>query len=156
MKIISGGQTGVDQAALRAAKEVGWETGGWMPKGFMTEAGPCPEFRELYGMTEARSKDPASRTGKNVAEANVTLIMGDLNTRGARVAKNCCGAQGKPFRLVPRDMENAAEWAYEVIFPHRPHVLNVAGNREETHPGVHEWAYKVLTEAFRRLKEHGL
>jgi hypothetical protein len=48
-KTISGGQTGADQAAWRAAKAHAIATGGWMPKGFLTEDGPRPEFAELYG-----------------------------------------------------------------------------------------------------------
>ena len=47
-RVISGGQTGVDQAALRAAKAAGLETGGWMPLGWLTEECPRPEFGELY------------------------------------------------------------------------------------------------------------
>lgn len=43
VRIISGGQTGADQGALVAAKQLGIETGGWTPRGFLTEAGPCPE-----------------------------------------------------------------------------------------------------------------
>jgi hypothetical protein len=50
MKIISGGQTGVDRGALKAAKAAGLETGGWMPRGWLSEDGPHPEFAELYGM----------------------------------------------------------------------------------------------------------
>lgn len=52
IRIISGGQTGVDQAALRAAKRVGLPTGGWMPKGFLVEYDFRPDFAELYGMQE--------------------------------------------------------------------------------------------------------
>ena len=46
-KIISGGQTGVDQAALRAAKACGIPTGGWAPKGWRTEDGPAPWLADL-------------------------------------------------------------------------------------------------------------
>ena len=48
-KVVSGGQNGSDQAALRAAKELQIPTGGWMPKDWMTLDGPRPEFEELYG-----------------------------------------------------------------------------------------------------------
>jgi hypothetical protein len=47
-KIISGGQSGADQAGWRAAQMCGIVTGGWMPKDFLTEDGPCPEFAELF------------------------------------------------------------------------------------------------------------
>jgi hypothetical protein len=51
-KIISNGQTGLDQAGWRAARAAGIPTGGWMPKGFLTEDGPHPEFAEDFGALE--------------------------------------------------------------------------------------------------------
>ena len=51
-RIISGGQTGADQAGWRAARACGIPTGGAMPKGFLTEDGPRPEFAGLYGARE--------------------------------------------------------------------------------------------------------
>jgi hypothetical protein len=56
-RVVSGGQTGADQAGWRAAKAVGLETGGWMPRGFLTEDGHRPEFRDLYGAVEHPSSD---------------------------------------------------------------------------------------------------
>jgi hypothetical protein len=35
-RVISGGQTGADQAGWRAARAAGIPTGGFMPKGFLT------------------------------------------------------------------------------------------------------------------------
>lgn len=54
-RVISGGQSGVDQAALRAARAAGIPTGGSMPRGFLTEDGPRPDFAELYGLVELDS-----------------------------------------------------------------------------------------------------
>jgi Circularly permutated YpsA SLOG family len=51
-RVITGGQTGADQAGLRAAKAFGIATGGFMPRGFLTEDGPRPDFSELYGAVE--------------------------------------------------------------------------------------------------------
>lgn len=51
-KIISGGQTGIDQIALELAREYGISTGGWMPPGFVTEDGDKPKMKGLYGMEE--------------------------------------------------------------------------------------------------------
>jgi hypothetical protein len=51
-RVISGGQTGADQAGWRAARAYGIPTGGWMPLGFLTETGPRPEFTELDGATQ--------------------------------------------------------------------------------------------------------
>ena len=56
-RIVSGGQTGADQAGWRAAKALGIATGGWMARRFLTEDGPRPEFRKLYGAVEHPSPD---------------------------------------------------------------------------------------------------
>jgi predicted Rossmann-fold nucleotide-binding protein len=66
-KIISGGQTGADQAALDAAIELGIPHGGWIPKGRLTEAGPLPE---KYNLTEMPTKDYLKRTKQNVADSD--------------------------------------------------------------------------------------
>jgi hypothetical protein len=61
-RIVSGGQSGSDQAGWRAAKALGIATGGWMPSGFLTESGPRPEFAGLYGAREQpRPDDPPCR-----------------------------------------------------------------------------------------------
>jgi len=76
-KIISGGQTGADQAALDAAIEMGIPHGGWIPKGRLTEAGPLPE---KYNLQEMPSKDYLKRTQQNVLDSDGTLFFshGDL------------------------------------------------------------------------------
>ena len=75
LRIISGGQTGVDIAALRAAKAAGLPTGGWMPKGFPTAAGPRPDYAALYGMQETASDKYPERTRKNVEASDVTVVI---------------------------------------------------------------------------------
>ena len=75
MKIISGGQIGADIAALRAAKRLGLETGGWMPKGFRTKDGDHPEYAQEYGMMETQTYDYPRRTKLNVIEADCTLRL---------------------------------------------------------------------------------
>ena len=62
LKIISGRQTGVDIAALRAAKCMGLQTGGWMPMGFRTLDGPHPEYAEEFGMFAHRASNYSART----------------------------------------------------------------------------------------------
>ncbi len=147
--IISGGQTGVDQAALRVAKTLGIATGGWMPKGWRTEQGPRPEFRDLYGMQEHARADYAARTQKNVEVSDATLLLGSTNSRGCRTTLMCCRARNKPFLAIPAD-ENIAAAASEIrrwIGDRKIAVLNVAGNREETEPGIGAWAEAVLIRA---------
>ena len=61
-KIISGGQTGADQAGWRATRAFGIPTGGSMPRGFLTEDGPRPDFAELFGAVEMPTPDHHART----------------------------------------------------------------------------------------------
>jgi hypothetical protein len=68
-RIVSGGQTGVDRAALDLALELGIKAGGWAPKGRMAEDGPLPE---RYRVTETPSGDPAQRTEWNVRDSDAT------------------------------------------------------------------------------------
>src|SRR5207248_6603939 len=74
-KIVSGGQTGVDRAALDVALEVGLPCGGWGPQGRRAEDGPLPE---RYPLRETASAAYPARTARNVREADGTLIL----TRG--------------------------------------------------------------------------
>src|SRR5262249_29141313 len=71
-KIISGGQTGVDQGALCAARKAGFPTGGWAPKGWLTERGPAPWLAEL-GLLQHASPSYPLRTRANVAASDATL-----------------------------------------------------------------------------------
>lgn len=81
-KIISGGQTGADQAALRAAQHVGLSTGGWAPRGFFTSNGPDPTLGTKYCLQEIeldaktpRVADYVARSKKNVDDSDATLAF---------------------------------------------------------------------------------
>src|SRR5690349_21351629 len=100
MKVISGGQTGVDRGALKAAKAIGHETCGWMPRGWLAEDGPHPEFAELYGMQVHESADYQARTRANVQAANATLILaGDVQSPGTRLTVQICEQLQKPHAV---------------------------------------------------------
>jgi hypothetical protein len=73
--IITGRQIGADQAGWRAARRFGIATGRSMPHGFLTEAGPCPEFATLYGAVEIDGGYP-ERTAANVRDSDMTLWFG--------------------------------------------------------------------------------
>jgi hypothetical protein len=79
-RIVSGGQTGADQAGWRAAKAAGIPTGGWMPLGFLTEDGPRPEFAGLYGAEECPTADYPARTRRNVIDSSATIWFGTLDS----------------------------------------------------------------------------
>lgn len=92
-KVISGGQTGADQAAWRAAKRFGLATGGWMPKGFLTEDGPRPGYAELYGAREHEFAWYPPRTRANVRDSDATVVFDRMtkNSPGTTLALNAAG-----------------------------------------------------------------
>lgn len=75
IKIVSGGQAGVDQGALLAANALGLQTGGWAPKGWLTEDGPAEEFMRSMGMTECLREGYVARTEANVRDSDATLLI---------------------------------------------------------------------------------
>lgn len=141
-KIISGGQTGADQGALFAARDLGIETGGTAPKGWRTEDGPAPWLAE-YGLVEAESSNYQGRTLTNVRESDASVLFGDIESSGSALTIGCCVATGKPYLCNP-DAHSLARWTHIGGWK----VLNVAGNRESKNPGIAERVRAVLVEAF--------
>lgn len=164
-RLISGGQTGADQAGWRAAKAAGITTGGWMPKGFLTEDGPRPEFAELYGAAEHPSPKYPPRTRANVLMSDVTLIFDtspgnsiDELSAGSRLATEVCIKEGVPSLIVavrlgeppsPRRPAAVRGWFADRNWRR----INVAGNRESRAPGIGAWVEAYLAEVFRLLRE---
>jgi hypothetical protein len=155
--VISGGQTGADQAGWRAAKAAGIATGGWMPGGFLTEDGPRPAFEWLYGAKETMSRGYPERTRLNAQIANVTLWFGNPDSRGGKLTLNSCqGPYVVIWRESPRnDWHPAplASWLGSAItWSTNCRTLNIAGNRESSAPGIGAWVEQYLSEVFRLLK----
>lgn len=152
-QVISGGQTGVDQAALRAARVCGITTGGWAPKGWRTHAGPAPWLAE-YGLVEHYSPNYRERTLQNVRFADATLILGNTSSPGSSLTKRYCVSHLSPYLLVPckpgHDIHPYIAKITAWIAVVKPRVLNVAGNREETNPGIGQWAESLLTRVLRQ------
>lgn len=151
--IISGGQTGVDQAGLYAAKENGLMTGGYMPKGFRTNIGNKPEFQQLFGMKATASWKYPPRTASNVRWADMTIIMGNLNSPGCKLTKRFCQQYQKPMVLLDKSLnQDEIQIIIRNYIIHNPSVINIAGNREETNPGIYKWAFNILNESFKAIK----
>jgi len=150
-KIISGGQTGADQGGLRAGRDLGLETGGTAPKGWLTEDGPAPFLAE-YGLVESPSPKYPPRTEDNVRDSDGTLIFGNEMSRGCTLTKNLCERMGKPFLCVSwRSGDEVPDWPDSRIFlewleDNEIDVLNVAGNRESKQSGIGDAAYSFLME----------
>ena len=142
IRIVSGGQTGVDRAALDAAAVAGLERGGWVPRGRLAEDGP---IAAAYPMRQADSPDYAVRTRLNVADSDATLIL----TRGppsggTRLTVEIARALARPHRIVEVERPGGVEETRDWLIAEGVRVLNVAGPRESTAPGIHAQALQFL------------
>jgi hypothetical protein len=148
-KIISGGQTGVDRAALDAAIELALAHGGWIPKGRITEDGPLPE---KYKLTETRSASYAERTAKNVQDADGTLIIsrGQL-TGGSDYTREMALKHKRPWLHIDLSQMAAFQAASAVnqwILQNDIEILNVAGPRASKDPRVYQEALNIIESAY--------
>lgn len=157
--VISGGQTGADQAGWRAAKAAGIPTGGWMPNGFKTEDGLRPEFAELYGAKEHVESGYAWRTEENIVMSDMSMLFGDDTSTGSRHLLKIerqirDGLRAAPIRIPNRD--RCPVKTAKLLRLIDPRILNVAGNRESSAPGIGAWVEKYLIEVFQILAESNL
>ena len=138
MKIVSGGQTGADRAALDFALASGIPIGGWVPKGRLAEDGRIPE--RYVGLVETESAEPAVRTARNVRDSDATLILshGPLDG-GSLLTHREATRIGKPVLHLELDQlalavaaDRLRTWLAEV----RPAILNVAGPRASRDPRI--------------------
>src|SRR5215471_13863921 len=162
MKIISGGQTGVDQAALRVAESRGLELGGWCPPGMVCESGPIPErfpLRETPGERSVRARDvPRSlRTEWNVRDSDATLVLRRLiptlhshSDPGTTWTFECAILYGKPLLLC--DVSKPADANVKIVRTWldslKVGTLNVAGPAESAQLGIGRLAEEFLLKVF--------
>ena len=136
-RIVSGGQTGVDRAALDAALEAGLACGGWCPRGRRAEDGAIPA---RYTVTETPSRAYAVRTRRNVRDSDATLVLvrGPL-TGGTWLTVEYAARTGRPCRIVDLDAADPraeAEATARWVAAQGIAVLNVAGPRESGSAGI--------------------
>jgi len=149
VKIISGGQTGVDRAALDAAIRLGVPHGGWVPKGRLAEDGPLPE---RYTLKETASAVYAERTEKNVLDADGTLIIarGKL-CGGTAYTRDMAVKHGRPWLHVDLRQTPAFRAALAIrewVAAQRIMVLNVAGPRASKDPRIYNDTLAMLESVF--------
>jgi Circularly permutated YpsA SLOG family len=162
-KVISGGQNGVDLAALRAAKTLGFSTGGRMPRHWITLDGPRPEYAGEFGMSECCFGGYAARTSANVRDSDFTLrIAKNVISPGERCTLSAIVGHKKPYA----DILIRSEWSYDsqqvdaavgAIFVCRGRmgraiVLNIAGNSEKTCPGMGDFAFDLVCKILEVLR----
>ena len=148
-RVVSGGQTGVDRAALDAGLALGMPVGGWCPRGRRAEDGPLDP---RYPLEETPSRDYAERTAWNVRDADATLVLTrGRPTGGTALTIEEAGRQGKPHLVVDLAGGPVAADAAEWIAERGVGVLNVAGPRESQQPGIHAEARRFLLEMLEDL-----
>ena len=156
MKIISGGQTGIDRAALDAAIEMGVEYGGWCPKGGWAE-----DFRKPPGLLaqypllrETPSAEPIQRSEWNVRDADRLMILIDTSgigvSKGTLAARDFALALGKPHSMIDLDAGDALAQALACAGKEASDAssIGIAGPRESEVPGIYAkardgWSDKV-------------
>ncbi|MBI9020329.1 MAG: putative molybdenum carrier protein [Verrucomicrobia bacterium] len=152
IRVISGGQTGADRAALDAAVVCGVDHGGWCPKGRFAEDGPIPA---KYNLQETEDEDYPSRTKANVEAADLTLIFSRGPLRGGSLLTQKFAQElGKPCvhidLLEYSDIFQALEKLPE-FFPNVGKiVLNVAGPRASNDPEIYTAVYEAMISLLHR------
>jgi len=157
IKIISGGQTGADRAALDFALARGIPHGGWCPQGQLAEDGP---IAPRYQLRETPSPDYDERTEWNVRDADGTVLFSVASevTGGSRATVELAQKHGKPLlHLFPGSGPPSPEHALIAFLrEHRIQVLNVAGPRASVEPGVADFVSDILCKTWHLAEVEGL
>jgi hypothetical protein len=152
LKIIAGGQTGVDRAALEWALANGVPHGGWCPKGRKAEDGVIPP---QFQLRETGSDNYSIRTRRNVRDSGGTVIFSERAelTGGTKETAEFAKEIGKPLlKLVSSaGIQESATQLNSFLKEHGIVVLNVAGPRASEEPEVSQFVNAVLTQALQSL-----
>jgi hypothetical protein len=148
LRIVSGGQTGVDRAALDAAQAAGVPCGGWCPAGRRAEDGAIPA---RYPLRETAGVDCAERTRRNIEDSDGTLVIGDGPAQGGTALTiELCRELGRPLlqidaaEVAPAD---ALSLLLRFLAEREIRVLNVAGPRASQSARAGEFAGRLLSRA---------
>ena len=149
-RIISGGQTGVDRAALDAAINLQISHGGWCPRGRLAEDGTIPD---QYHLSETGDIDYRTRTEWNVRDTDATLVLNTGKLEGGtELTIEFARKFRKPCLVINLDDPDKAGIIYEWLLNNRINTLNVAGPRASKRPGIYDAAYALLLDVFSRIQ----
>ena len=167
-KIISGGQTGADLAAVQSARIYKMDTGGWIPKDFRNENNSLSlKAARSLGLKQTPGSDYYTRTRWNVRDSDGTLIIGEISG-GSLLTQSYCQKMNKPKLMLdyPRPLElllfydsgtlisqnlisrMISQWVRE----NNIKILNVAGNRESKNPGIYDFTYVLIRELIKECR----
>jgi hypothetical protein len=157
-RIISGGQTGVDLAALRVAQRLGLEPGGWCPPGRVCESGTIPVDLPLEPTPQDASEwapeiPRSQRTQWNVRDSDATLVLRPKSQHepdpGTDFTERCARRYGRPLLVCDPCTPTAKTEIRSWLQAHAVGTLNVAGPSESKVPGIGEHAFRLLASAFQ-------
>jgi hypothetical protein len=147
-RIVSGGQTGADRAALDAALAAGLPYRGWCPAGGWAEDLPEPPglLRRYPSLRETPSADRDTRTGWNVRDSDATLVLvlSDAGSPGTELTMAVARELGRPHLRVRAAAESRIQVVSWLGAVGEAPTLNVAGPRESEQPGLYLAAYAFL------------
>ena len=160
LKIVSGGQTGVDRGALQAAMDLGIDWGGWAPKGWRAENGTIPPLYRVR-MQEHASANYLGRTHRNVVDSHATLIVTNTYplTGGTLKTRIFCQEVMRSHVVVSLGESDAVDkvqrWLAQFFAQKHPvpFVLNVAGPRESKAGGIQKRMRKFLVEVLQGMMD---
>lgn len=145
MKVISGGQTGVDRAALDIALKHGTDCGGWCPTGRLDEFGRIPDRYPVQEMEQGSFRE---RTLQNVKNSDGTAIICSGAPRGGtEFTVQCCRQLKRPHILIDAakiSAEDAAQSIVDFVRERKIDILNVAGPRQTEWTDGYDYAHRVL------------
>ena len=145
LNIISGGQTGVDRAALDVALKHGIDCGGWCPAGRLDESGRIPD---RYPVQELQAGGFTERTLQNVKDSDGTVVIycGQIGG-GTKQTVRLCVELKRPYELFDASKvpaEDAANLITDFVRAKRIGILNVAGPRQSEWLQGYDYASRVL------------
>jgi len=156
LKIISGGQTGVDRAALDVALKHRIKCGGWCPDGRLDESGKIPD---RYPLKELKHGGNEERTLRNVHDSDGTVVIYFHELEGGTgYTVGCCIEDRQPYRLIDAarySPEDAATLMVSFVYDHDVETLNLAGPRESEWAGGYAYAFRAVDVFVSRLRASG-
>ena len=148
-RIVSGGQSGVDRAALDAALAAGLEAGGWCPRGRWAEDGPIPA---RYPLREAPLRRVCQRTLMNIRDSDATLVLVRGQARGGTALTIRGLAAARPRLVIDPQRSDAVRRVRWWLARHRVACLNVGGPRLSEDPEIYDLARGLLDPLFREAR----